>query len=91
MQTFLRWHERSFEGCDDVGQADGRGWSRQGVAATGAAVTSYQRRAPERQQQLFQVGLRDALTLSDLGGVHGPLAVPASDFNHGVRDIVGAL
>jgi len=62
--------------------AGGRAWP---------AIATRERRAAQRQEQLLQVRLGDALALCDLGRVHWPLAVPARDLDHGVRRVVGAL
>ena len=45
----------------------------------------------EREQQLFEIGLGDALPLGNLSRVHGALAIPTGDLDHGVRRVVRAL
>src|SRR5439155_8980918 len=89
--ALLGRYEWSFESSDNISQADGSRRSRERIAAAGPTIAAHQRRSPQRQEQLLEVRLGDALSLSNLSGVDRSLAVPAGDLDHGVGRVVGAL
>src|SRR5262249_41161796 len=60
-------------------------------ATAWAAIAAHQRRSSQRQQQLFEIWLGNALPLRDFGSGHRPLALPARDLGQRLRGISGPL
>jgi hypothetical protein len=80
--------EAAFEGFDDLADVDLGGVADKLVAAGGAADGADEASLAESGEELVKVLLGDVAPEGDFGGLQGPAAIVASEFDKGAEAVV---